>query len=152
MDCQNSWSPTMDTVYTKRVCTIRSSKWNQAHQECTIPPCLKWSSRAIYYETLFTGRRKRWPIPTSQSRRVPVHIPDYGPCYYQRHSQRTISRSQLRTRVDFLRKHPKEEVRTKQAEQKQLFDPLTKDRFLSRMPCNGPEITVGKRNGFQVQY
>ena len=35
---------------------------------------------------------------------------------------------QLRTRFDFLRKHPKEVVRTKQAEQKQLFDRRTKDR------------------------
>ena len=35
---------------------------------------------------------------------------------------------QLRTRFDFLRKHPKEVVRTSQAEQKQTFDHRTKDR------------------------
>ena len=35
----------------------------------------------------------------------------------------------LRTRFDFLRKHPKEVVRTNQAEQKQIFDRRTKHRF-----------------------
>ena len=34
----------------------------------------------------------------------------------------------LRTRFNFLRKHPKEVVRTSQAEQKQTFDRQTKDR------------------------